>query len=328
MQTNDAVDLSIVIPVFNEAENIYPLHEQLSEVLENMGRSYEIIFVDDGSEDGSTEKIEELAKADMRIVHIQFRRNFGQTAALAAGFDHAKGEIIITMDADLQNDPKDIPLLLKKMGEKYDVVSGWRKDRKDPYWSRRLPSILANKLISGIMRVPLHDYGCTLKAYRREVIKSIRLYGDLHRFIPVVSNWMGVNMAEVEVTHHPRRHGATKYGIYRTITVFLDLINLKFLLSFSTRPIQIFGGMGLLSLFLGLITTLVVIGLKISTGFDITGNPLFLGAILFFLVGIQFLMLGLLGEIVIRIYHESQDRKIYVVRQVIRNGEVDQEASS
>jgi len=310
-------ELSIVIPVFNERQNLETLFQELKDVLEPLGRSYEIIFVDDGSTDGSAEMLKDFAQSDPKTRTILFRRNFGQSAAMSAGFDLAQGKIFVTLDADLQNDPKDIPELLAKMDEGYDVASGWRRHRRDPLLTRRIPSFFANKLISRITSLRLHDYGCTLKAYRREVLKDVHLYGEMHRFLPALASWLGVKVTEVEVNHRPRRYGRSKYGLSRTPRVILDLINLKFLLSYSTRPIRIFGGIGLISLLGSIVSGGGVVWMKLARGKDMTGNPLLLLAVLLTLIGIQFITMGLLGEILIRIYHETQGKPIYVVKELV-----------
>lgn len=308
--------VSIVIPLYNEEESIPHLYGAIKEVMDGTGRAYEIIFVDDGSRDKSFALLTELQKSDKRVVVVGFRRNFGQTAAMAAGFDYAEGEVIVTMDADLQNDPKDIPKLLEASKE-YDVVSGWRKNRKDKFLSRRLPSVIANWLISFVTGVALHDYGCTLKAYRSEVIKNIRLYGEMHRFIPAIANWVGATITEVETTHHPRKYGTSKYGISRTVRVILDLITVKFLQSFSTRPIHAFGPAGLLLSGIGFLMALYLSYEKIILGYDIGGRPLLLLAILLLIMGLQLVVMGLLGEMLARVYHESQGKSIYVVKRVL-----------
>jgi glycosyltransferase involved in cell wall biosynthesis len=277
--------------------------------------------VDDGSSDRSLAILKELHAQDKHLKVIRFRRNFGQTAAFAAGFDHSEGKVVLTIDADLQNDPADVPALLEKVAEGYDVVSGWRMDRQDPFLSRRLPSMIANWLISQVTGVHLHDYGCSLKAYRREVVKGVQLYGELHRFIPALSSWMGVSVTEVPVRHHPRRFGQSKYGISRTSRVILDLITVRFLLSYSTRPIQIFGGLGLVSLTVGVLLGLYLTFVKLILGQDIGSRPLLLLAVLLMLVGVQFVGMGLLGELVVRTYYESQGKPIYAVREVLAHEE-------
>lgn len=310
------MNISIVVPVYNEEDNIRPLHEELSETLASPSKGYEIIYVDDGSSDGSLECLRALAEEEEHVKVIQFKDNFGQTAALTAGFDRAEGDVIIPIDADLQNDPKDIPRLLDKMEEGYDIVSGWRKDRSDPFFTKELPSRISNKLASKLTGVELHDYGCTLKAYKKEVLDNINLYGELHRYIPALASWMGVKVAEIPVQHHPRKHGETKYGASRLVRGFLDLINVNLLLSYSTSPMQLFGKMGLFSLVLGFLSVGAVIGMKLLMGMNMTGNPLLYLSVLFVVVAIQFISLGFLAEINIRTYHESQDRKIYQIKEV------------
>jgi glycosyltransferase involved in cell wall biosynthesis len=311
------MDLSVIIPVFNEAQTLRPLYEQLKAALDATASDYEIITIDDGSRDDSFAVLKDLHQQDPAFRVIRFRRNYGQTAAFAAGFDLAQGDVVITMDADLQNDPADIPLLLDKMAEGYDVVSGWRVDRKDAFLTRRMPSMIANWLISTVTGVHLHDYGCSLKAYRREVVKGVQLYGELHRFIPALSSWMGVEVAEIPVRHHPRRFGSSKYGISRTIRVILDLITVRFLLSYSTRPIQIFGGLGVLSFGVGALLGVYLSFVKLALGQDIGSRPLLLLAVLLMLVGVQLVSMGLLGELVVRTYYEAQGKPIYTVREVL-----------
>lgn len=310
-------DISVVIPIFNEGKNIETLYSRLKRVLDDTNKNYEIIFIDDGSTDGAFNLLKELHQKDTNVKVIKFRKNFGQTAAMSAGFDYARGEAIITIDGDLQNDPQDIPRLLEKIDEDFDIVSGWRVERKDAFLTRRLPSYFANKLISWVTGVKLHDYGCTLKAYKREVIKKVNLYGEMHRFIPAVASWMGIAEAEIKVKHYSRKHGKSKYGLSRTLNVILDLVTVKFLLSFSTRPIQIFGLWGLLSLIFGGISGLVMLLMKIMMGVDMTGNPLLYLAVLFLLVGIQFIMIGLIGEILVRVYHEVQNKPTYAVKEIL-----------
>lgn len=310
------MSISVVIPVYNEEENIPVLHEKLSSVLDRLGYEYEIIYVDDGSSDRTLEILESLQKKDRHVVVLSLRRNFGQTAAFAAGFDFARGDVIITMDADLQNDPEDIPKLLELIKE-YDLVSGWRRERKDPFFSRRLPSMIANWLISKVTGVRLHDYGCSLKAYRKDIVKNLRLYGEMHRFIPAVASWYGVRVAEIPVKHHPRFKGRSKYGISRTFKVLLDLVTVKFLQSFSTKPIQFFGSMGLLSSFLGFLILLYLAALKLLKGISIGGRPLLILGVLLVVVGVQFIGMGLLGEMLVRVYHESQRKPIYVLKKII-----------
>ena len=307
--------ISVVIPLYNEEESVPQLYEELTAALEATGHPYEIIVVDDGSSDSSFDRLQRLHELDPRLKVIRFRRNFGQTAAFAAGFDAAQGDVIVTLDADLQNDPADIPRLLTKANEGYDVVSGWRVKRRDPF-HRRLPSQVANWLISRVTGVRLHDYGCSLKVYRREVVKNIRLYGELHRFIPAIASWMGVSIAEIQVNHRPRSFGRSKYGtVTRTVKVFLDLLTVRFLLSYATRPIHVFGGLGLLAAGAGSALGLYLTYAKLVLKEDIGNRPLLTLAVLLMIVGVQMISMGLLGELVVRTYHESQDKPIYVVRE-------------
>jgi len=308
--------LSIVIPLYNEEENVHILYEKLKASLDLLKMEYEILFVDDGSTDRTLSILEEIQAKDKSVVVLSLRRNFGQTAAFAAGFDFARGDVIVTMDGDLQNDPADIPKLLDLIKD-HDLVSGWRKKRKDPFFTRRLPSIIANWLISNVTGVKLHDYGCSLKAYRRDVIKNLKLYGEMHRFIPAIASWYGVRVAEVETVHYPRLRGKSKYGISRTIKVVLDLITVKFLQSFSTKPIQFFGPLGMVSGFLGFLISLYLSIDKLFFGRDIGGRPLLLLGALLIIVGIQLIGMGLLGEMLVRVYHESQRKPIYVIKKVI-----------
>jgi glycosyltransferase involved in cell wall biosynthesis len=308
--------LSVIIPLYNEEENLPLLYEKLKEYLESLKKEYEILFVDDGSADRTLSILEEIQAKDNRVVVLSLRRNFGQTAAFAAGFDFARGDIVVTMDGDLQNDPIDISKLLELIKD-HDLVSGWRKKRKDPFFSRRLPSLVANWLISKVTGVKLHDYGCSLKAYRRDVIKNLKLYGEMHRFIPAVASWYGVRIAEVEVAHHPRLKGRSKYGISRTLKVVLDLITVKFLQSFSTKPIQFFGPIGVVCGFLGFLISLYLVIDKIFLGHQIGGRPLLLLGALMIIVGIQLIGMGLLGEMLVRVYHESQRKPTYVIKKIL-----------
>ena len=312
-----AFDVSFVIPVFNEEENIPGLYRELTAAAEKLGRSYEVIFIDDGSSDGSYPALRRLQASDPRIKVIRFRRNFGQTAALSAGFDRARGEIIVTLDADLQNDPADTALLLAKMDEGYDIVSGWRIKRKDKLVSKKLPSKIANWIISRVTGVKLHDYGCTLKAYRREIVKHIQLYGEMHRFIPAIASTMGVSIAEIPVNHRPRIHGKSKYNLSKSIRVFLDLLTVKFLLSYSTRPLQIFGLFGLVAGITGGIIGLALSYQRLVLKVGIGNRPLLLLAVILIVIGFQFVTMGLLGEIMVRTYHEAVEKHIYVVREVL-----------
>ncbi len=309
--------ISVVVPVYNEEANVEELHARLCAVL---GDEAEVVFVDDGSTDGTFRVLADLAALDPRVRVVRFRRNFGQTAALAAGFDYARGDVIVTLDGDLQNDPDDIGKMLA-LAKDHDVVSGWRHPRQDPFLSRRLPSLVANWLISKVTGVRLHDYGCTLKAYRREVIQHLRLYGEMHRFIPAIASWMGISLAEVQTHHRPRRFGRSKYGVVRTLRVFLDLITVKFLLSFWTKPIQVFGLWGLLMTAAGGGITAYLAALKLLGGHEIGGRPLLLLGVLLLLLGVHAIGMGLLGEMLARVYHESQGKPIYMVKQVLQRGE-------
>jgi len=311
------LDVSVIIPLYNEAENIEELHRELAAVFDKLTVESEFVIIDDGSTDNSLNLLKKLMEHDSRIAVVSFRKNFGQTAAMTAGFDYARGAIIVCIDADLQNDPTDIPLLLKEIENGYDVVTGWRFERKDPFLSRRLPSIIANKIISWATGVKLHDYGCTLKAFRKEVVENINLYGEMHRFIPAIASGMGISFTEVKVNHRPRRYGSSKYGISRTIRVILDLITVKFLLSYATRPLHIFGGLGLVSSVLGFIIALVLTIQRQIYDIPLTDRPLLLLAILLIFMGIQFVTIGLLAELVVRTYHESQKKPIYYVRSLL-----------
>ncbi len=308
--------VSIVIPLYNEEENVDILHQRVREAMGPVGFEYEIIYVDDGSTDSTLTRLEDIQKKDKKAVVLSLRRNFGQTAAFAAGFDFARGDIVVTMDGDLQNDPKDIPKLIELIKDN-DLVSGWRKKRKDPFFTRRVPSIIANWIISKVTGVKLHDYGCSLKAYRRDVIKNLKLYGEMHRFIPAVASWYGVRVAEVVTTHYPRLRGKSKYGLSRTIKVILDLITIKFLQSFSTKPLQFFGPIGLLTGAFGFLISLYLSIEKIFLGKSIGGRPMLLLGVLLIIVGIQLIGMGLLGEMLVRVYHESQRKPIYVIKRVI-----------
>ena len=313
----DQPELSVVIPIYNEEDNIEPLYRNLKQVLERLGRSYEIVAVDDGSTDGSFEVLRELHQDDDLLRAIRLRRNFGQSAAFAAGFDKAAGEILISMDADLQFDAADIEKLLDKMDEGYDIVSGWRVDRQEAFLTRRLPSMVANWLISRITGVKLHDYGCSLKAYRSEVTRNVRLYGELHRFIPALASSIGVRLAEVPVSHYPRRYGKSKYDLSRTLTVILDLLTVKFLLSYAARPMQVFGLLGMFSFVIGTLIAAYLSFIRLFLGSPIANRPLLLLAILLIFVGVQLVTMGLLGELTSRTYHEAQGKKIYVIREML-----------
>jgi glycosyltransferase involved in cell wall biosynthesis len=318
------MDLSLVIPVYNEDENLGLLFESICNALAPLQRTWEVIFVDDGSRDKSVQVLRQLAQGDPEHVRvIVFRRNFGQTAAITAGIDHAKGDIIILLDADLQNDPDDIPLLLGKLDEGYDVVSGWRKIRKDNALTRTLPSVMANALISAVTGVHLHDYGCTLKAYRRDALAGFRLYGEMHRFIPVFAHSIGAQITEIPVHHHPRRFGKAKYGLDRTLRVVLDLITAKFLLSYSNKPMRLFGGTGLVLIFGGSLTLLYLFIRKIVEAVPVLGSPFFQLAIMFMILGFQSILMGLVAELLARTYHESQRKLTYTVREIIPHEELD-----
>ena len=309
--------ISIILPVLNEEENLVDMNTEITGVVENMDVDYEIIYIDDGSTDRSFDILSSLREENPNIKVIQFRRNFGQTAGLAAGFDHASGDVIVTMDSDRQNDPNDIPMLLDKINEGYDLVSGWRFDRQDAWLSRKLPSKIANGLISKITGVKLHDYGCSLKAFHRDVIENIRLYGEMHRFIPAIASWMGVRIAEVKVNHRARVAGTSKYGISRTFRVILDLITVKFLLQYSARPIHFFGGIGLASGVIGFLIALVMTIQRFFFDMPMGDRPLLLLSVLLMFIGLQFITFGLLGELMTRTYHEAQDKPVYVVRQTL-----------
>ena len=305
--------LSIIIPLYNEEDNIEPLYAKLDTVLGSLGHPYEVILVNDGSTDDTRSRIDVVAARDERVRVVHLRRNFGQTPAMMAGIDAARGDILIPMDGDLQNDPADIPKLLAKLDEGFDVVSGWRKDRKDNPIKRNLPSRMANALISFISGVHLHDYGCSLKAYRRDIIKGVKLYGEMHRFIPIHAAWQGARVTEVSVTHHPRIHGASKYGIERTLKVILDLMTVKFLDKYAQKPMYLFGGFGLGSIALSMLFFVFMLYCKIFQNKSFIETPLPLAVVLFMLIGIVAVFMGLIAEILMRTYHESQDKPTYIV---------------
>jgi len=310
--------VSLVLPVYNEEDNVQPLYEALVGAMAGLSLPCEVVLVNDGSSDDTAARLDALAERDSRFVIIHLRRNFGQTAAMAAGFDEASGDVVIAMDADLQNDPADIPKLLDKMNEGYDVVSGWRRDRKDKWLTRILPSKIANWLISRMTGVYLHDYGCSLKAYRREVQVHAGLYGEMHRYIPALAYWAGGSVAEVVVAHHPRRFGKSKYGLSRILRVVLDLMTVKFLLAYSTKPIQVFGRWGVISGALGFLLALYLSVEKLVLNVNIGTRPLLLLAVLLMIVGVQFITMGLMAEVQVRTYYESQNKPIYRVRRVVR----------
>jgi glycosyltransferase involved in cell wall biosynthesis len=314
-EQRDAPDISVFLPVYNEEPNLPPLHAKLNEALGKLGRSAEIVFVDDGSTDASLKILREIAAKDERVRVVALKRNYGQTAAMAAGIDAARGRVLIPMDADLQNDPADIVRLLQKLDEGYDVVSGWRKNRQDKLITRKIPSMLANRLISWIGGVPLHDYGCSLKAYRRESLQDVKLYGEMHRFIPIYASWAGARVAEIPVEHHARTMGKSKYGLSRTLKVVFDLMTIKFMASYQTKPIYVFGSFGMLAFLISILAGLYAVFLKLFHKADFVQTPLPILAIVMFAVGIQFLLMGLLAEMLVRTYHESQSKSIYAVRE-------------
>lgn len=315
--------LSIVIPVYNEFASLDLLHQSIHAALKDQpDLSWQVVFVDDGSSDNSYEKLTELAKVDPEhVIAVRFRRNFGQTAAIAAGIDHAKGEIIILMDADLQNDPLDIPLMLEKIQQGYDVVSGWRINRQDTFLTRTLPSRIANGLISTVTGVHLHDYGCTLKAYRREVLTGFRLYGEMHRFIPAYASSVGAKLIEIPVRHHPRKFGETKYGLMRTFKVILDLFTVKFLLSYANKPIYLFGGAGVALITLSSAILFFLFVRRIWFGISVLDSPFFSMSTMFIILGFQSILMGLIAELLVRTYHESQHKPTYTIRQIIIAGQ-------
>ena len=312
-----SVALSVVIPVYNEEDSVRPVLTSLRDVMDSLGRPYEVIVVDDGSRDGTWPRLRELTAGFPALRVVRLRANFGQTAALAAGFDLARGELVATLDGDGQNDPADLPRLVDKLKEGYDVVSGWRHDRQDPFWSRRLPSQIANGLISCITGVHLHDYGCALKVYRREILQDVALYGEMHRFLPALCHWVGATVGELPVGHARRQRGVSKYGLGRTVRVLLDLLTVKFLMSYWTRPIQIFGLLGLVLGGAGLALGGVLSYQKIVLGLGLANRPILLLSVLLVLVGFQFVSIGLLGEMLVRTYHESQRKPIYTIREIV-----------
>lgn len=313
------MNLSLVIPVYNEQDNVPILYDAIGKAMNPVEKSWEVIFVNDGSSDASLDVLMTLAKKDPEYVRVvDFRRNFGQTAAISAGIDHAQGEIIVLLDADLQNDPADIPRLLAKLDEGYDLVSGWRKNRKDNALTRNLPSHAANWLISAVTGVRLHDYGCTLKAYRRDALEGFKLYGEMHRFIPVFAHSVGARIAEIEVNHHPRRFGKAKYGLERTLKVLLDLFTVKFLLDYSSKPIYLFGGAGLALMFLGL-ADLLYLFIRRFWGVPAASSPLLLVGVMFAIMGFQSVLMGLIAELLVRTYHESQSKPTYRIRAILES---------
>ena len=314
------MSVSVVVPVCNEVDNIQPLYQQLAAVLPSLCREWEILFVDDGSTDGSRQRLTELAARERRVKVIAFRRNYGQTAAMQAGIDHAGGDVIVTLDGDLQNDPLDIPVLVAKLDEGYDLVHGWRKQRQDTLLTRKLPSRAANWLISRVTGFPIHDLGCTLKAMRREIALELELYGEMHRFIPILAHQRGARCVEVVTRHHPRRHGRTKYGLSRTVRVVLDLITVKYMLDYFASPMKLFGRFGLACFLVALAAGGGAALMKLMAGTDMTGNPLMLLAVLGAIAAIQFFSLGLLGEVSARIYY-GQRRQNYAIREMLNCSE-------
>lgn len=305
--------VSVVLPVYNERENLPILHQKLHDVLSGLGKDYEIILVDDGSTDGSVEALKEIAARDKKVKVIEFRRNFGQTPATAAGIDHAKGDIIVLMDSDLQNDPSDIPRLLEKIEEGYDLVSGWRKARKDKLFTRKIPSWIANRIIKKISGVKIKDLGCSLKAYRRDVLKNIKLYGDMHRFIPIYASWVGAKITNIEVQHHPRQFGSSKYGMSRIFKVMVDMLSMKFMGYYATKPMHFFGKLAILNFVLAAFYAVVYVYRAVVTKQYLREASLLIMA-LFFGLGLLFLGFGLIAEVMVRVYHESQNKPIYFVR--------------
>lgn len=308
-------EISVFLPVYNEEPNLRPLHAKIDAAVKELGVTAEIIYVDDGSNDGSLKVLRELAQEDERVRVIVFRRNYGQTAAMSAGIDAARGNILIPMDADLQNDPADIKRLLKKIDEGYDVVSGWRKNRQDKLVTRKIPSMIANKIISKIGGVNLHDYGCSLKAYRRDVLQDVRLYGEMHRFIPIYASWAGARVTEIPVDHHPRTMGKSKYGLSRTIKVVFDMMTIKFMASYQTKPLYVFGTFGFIAFAVSVLAGLLAVYLRIFEGTHFIRTPLPLLCIVMLAISTQFFLMGLLAEMLVRTYHESQAKPIYTVRE-------------
>jgi glycosyltransferase involved in cell wall biosynthesis len=319
-----APELSLFLPVLDEEENLRPMHARIETALDALGKTAEVIYVDDGSTDRSLDILKEIAANDARVRVISLRRNYGQTAAMSAGIDAAKGNILVPMDADLQNDPADIRRLLEKLDEGYDVVSGWRKNRQDKMISRKIPSQIANRVISWIGGVPLHDYGCSLKAYRREVIQDVKLYGEMHRFIPIYASWAGARVTEIPVDHHARTAGKSKYGISRTIKVIFDLMTIKFMAEYHTKPIYVFGTFGMLAFIASVLSGVYAVFMKFADRLglpqyraDFVETPLPILCIVMFAISIQFFLMGLLAELLVRTYHESQDKATYAVREKI-----------
>ena len=317
--------VSIVVPVFNEDANVMRLHRAITGVMEATDHDYEILYVNDGSTDNSATLLDTLVE-DQHVRVVHFRRNFGQTAAMSAGLEHARGDAIVTLDADLQNEPADIPRLLEKLEAGYDLVSGWRKDRQDTWLTRKLPSLCANWLIARVTGFPVKDLGCTLKAMRSGIARDLNLYGEMHRFIPILANWQGARCTEIETTHHPRLFGQTKYGLSRTFRVLLDLVTVKYLIQYSNSPMRLFGSIGLVCSGISLVSAVAVMAMKLSANFDMSGNPLLYVTLFGFMIALQFFSLGMLGEMSARIYYESQGRKPYAVRHTLGTGLQDEPA--
>jgi glycosyltransferase involved in cell wall biosynthesis len=310
------LDISVILPVYNEEENIKEMHAEIDEVMQQMGKTYEIIYINDGSNDLTLNRLIEIQEQDPHSVVVEFRRNFGQTAAMSAGFDLARGEVVFSMDSDRQNDPRDIPMMLEKLEEGYDLVAGWRYDRQDGLFLRLIPSKIANKLIGFTTDVKLHDYGCSLKAYRWDTAKQLSMYGEMHRFIPAIASWVGARITEVKVNHRARTAGVSKYGISRTFRVILDLITVKFMMNYSARPLQFFGAIGLVSTTMGMFIGLYLTFQKLFYGVSIGDRPALLLAVLLIFIGLQFITSGLLAEMMTRTYHESQDMPTYTIRKI------------
>ena len=316
--SGEQLSVSVIIPVYNEADSLPILHQSLRNALDNYSKPWEVVYVDDGSKDESVNILAELARDDpAHTCVVELRRNFGQTAAIEAGIDHAMGDIIVLMDADLQNDPVDIPMMLDYIDQGYDVVSGWRKKRQDTFITRTLPSRIANGLISWVTGVHLHDYGCTLKAYRREVITGFRLYGEMHRFIPAYAGWVGAKIIEVPVNHHPRKYGTTKYGLERTFKVILDLFTVKFLSSYANKPIYLFGGAGFIFFIISILILAYLVIRRLAFDEHLIRSPLLLMTVMLFILGFQSILMGLIAELLVRTYHESQSKPTYTVRRVL-----------
>jgi glycosyltransferase involved in cell wall biosynthesis len=307
------VDYSIVVPVYNEEPNVVPLYEEIKPVMDGLGGNYEILFIDDGSTDNSYGVMKWLSEKDTNVKPVKLRKNYGQTAAMSAGFDHAQGRIVVTLDGDLQNDPRDIPNLITTMNQGYDVVSGWRHNRKDKGFSKKLPSKISNRLASRMSGLKLHDYGCTLKAYKRSALEDLKLYGEMHRYIPAILYWQGYKVTEVKVNHRPRTRGKTKYGGKRLVKGLFDLMNFKFWSGYSTRPLHFFGGLGIISFLAGFFISLYLVLLKFLYDESISDRPLLLLGVLFIILGIQLIMFGFLAEMIIRVYYDKADRKTYLL---------------